>query len=93
MGKLDIILIGDVLVVLFVPSVRNAIAGFFVRTAGEQVQRSLTGGKLFDEAGADVQREITGGQTFAEAGATFGGQAVSFGEQLQKNLFGGLLIK
>ncbi len=93
MGGGGLIVLLVVGAVVFILSVRNAIAGFFVRTAGEQVQRSLTGGKLFDEAGADVQREITGGQTFAEAGATFGGQAVSFGEQLQKNLFGGLLIK
>jgi len=85
-GVLVIFLIGGILLVASSPTLQLKIAGFFARKQGEQIQRNLTGGKLFDEAGADVQRGIAGGQTFAEVGTTFG-------ESIQKGLFGGLLIK
>jgi len=89
LGVVAVVAIGAV---LFIPSVRNAVLGFVTRKQGEAIQRQITGGKLFDEAGADVQRQITGGQTFAESIDTAGKDSVSFGENLQKDLFGGLLF-
>ena len=76
MGSAGVIVGVALLAVLFIPSVRNAVVGFFVRKQGEAIQRSVTGDKLFSEVGEDI-----------------GKQSVSFGEQFQKDVFGGLLIK
>jgi len=76
MGSAGVIVGVALLAILFIPSVRNAVVGFFVRKQGGAVQRSVTGGKLFSEVGEDI-----------------GKQSVSFGEQFQKDVFEGLLIK
>ena len=92
MAGLGILLIAGVASFVFIPGVRDAVLGFITRKQGESIQRQITGGELFYEAGADVQRTITGGQTFAESIYTVGKESISFGEKLQKDLFGGLLF-
>lgn len=78
---LIIVLIGGVLLIASSPQLRLQITGFFARKQGEAIQRSITGGKLFDVAGAEIQREITGGQTFAEVS-----------EATQREVLGGSVI-
>ncbi len=69
-----------------------ALVGILIVASSPTLQLQIAG-FFARKQGEAIQRQALGGKLASEVVEEAGAGAISFGEQLQKNLFGGLLIK
>ena len=68
------------------------IGGILLIASSPSLQLEIAG-FLARKQGEQIQRNILGGKLASDIAVEAGAGAVAFGEQFQKDVFGGLLIK